>query len=466
MECPPVLLDFLRQVGGPRMAERYVQRMTDGAWGNWRALSPQERKDRGVIRRPFWNMTSHTLDRATALLPNLLRERLDEFGIDFQILYPSVGIPFISGTIDAELRQAMCRALNLMYAEIFRGHESRITPAATIPTHTPEEALAEMEFAFGTLGLKTAMIAGTVQRPLKAVAQVAPDMAPYAYWIDPLALDSEYDYDPVWRRFVEFGVSPATHNNGTSWGARRSSSNYVYNHIGHFAAAAEAFAKALVLGGVTRRFPTLRFGLLEGGCGWAANLYNDLCEHFEKRNVDALRRNLNPGLVDRTALRGYFEKYGDARFRAVADAVEKGWDSAIQSPGGDEPEPSDDFAASGIRKVRDIARVFTENFYFGCEADDRMTAVAFDSRINHRGIKLKAMLGSDIGHWDVTEMNGMLVEAHELVDSGLLSPDDFRAFAFGNAAELHASMNPRFFAGTVVEDAVRKASIGADAIPA
>ena len=45
---------------------------------------------------------------------------------------------------------------------------------------------------------------------------------------------------------------------------------------------------------------------------------------MRERNVDALRRNLNPGLVDRAALRGYFEKYGDARFRAV----EKGWDSA------------------------------------------------------------------------------------------------------------------------------------------
>ena len=160
-------------------------------------------------------------------------------------------------------------------------------------------------------------------------------------------------------------------------------------------------------------------------------------------------------------MRAYFEKYGDTRFRAVAAEIEKGWDSAIQSPVGDEPEPGDDFAAAGIRKVRDIAHVFSKNLYFGCEADDRMTAVAFDPRINHRGIQLKAMLGSDIGHWDVTDMAAMLVEAYELVEDGLLTADNFRAFSFGNVVELHASMNPRFFAGTVVEDAVNRAGLGA-----
>jgi hypothetical protein len=287
-----------------------------------------------------------------------------------------------------------------------------------------------------------------------------PEFAAHAYWVDPLALDSEYDYDPVWRRFVELGVSPATHNNGTGWGTRRSTSNYVYNHVGHFAAAAEGFCKALLLGGVTRRFPTLKFGLLEGGVGWAANLYNDLCEHFEKRNVDALRRNLNPFAVDHRAVRDLVEQYGSSRFRAHAVEIEQGWDSALQSPLGHEPEPGDDFGAAGIGDGRDIARAFSENFFVGCEADDRMTAVAFDARVNHHGIKLNAMLGSDIGHWDVTDMSRVMAEAYELVEDGLLASDDFRAFVFGNVARLHAGMNPDFFKGTIVEAAVDDAGFG------
>ncbi|MBL8385232.1 MAG: amidohydrolase family protein [Burkholderiales bacterium] len=455
VECPPVLMDFLKQAGGADLAARYEAIMRSGAWGTWSELTPEQRRERGIIRRPFWVMPAHTGDRATALLPGLMRSRLDEFGIDFQVIYPSVGIPFISGAIDADMRRGMCRALNLMYAEIFRDHAARITPAATIPMHTPAEAIEELDFAVGTLGLKAAMIAGSVQRPLPAVATLAPELGAQAFWIDPLAIDSAYDYDPVWQRFVDLQVAPATHNNAMGWGTRRSSTNFVYNHVGHFAAAGEAFAKALFLGGVTCRFPRLKVAFLEGGAGWAANLYNDLCEHWEKRNLQALRANLAPNLVDRAELRRMFEAHGDARFRAVAARIEHGWDHTLVSPEGDEAEPTDEFAACGIRDGRDLHDRFVPNFYFGCEADDRMTAVAFNRRINHHGARLKAVFGSDVGHFDVTDMSGVLAEAYELVEDGLLDADDFAHFTFRHAAELHGGSNPRFFDGTAVADAVR-----------
>ena len=69
------------------------------------------------------------------------------------------------------------------------------------------------------------------------------------------------------------------------------------------------------------------------------------------------------------------------------------------------------------------------------------------------------MVGSDIGHWDVPDITTVLAEAYELVDDGLMGEDDFRDFTFGNAAKLHGSMNPNFFQGTVVEDAVRSGKI-------
>ncbi len=455
VECPPVLMDFLKQAGGAKLATRYEETMRRGAWGTWRDLSPAERRERGIMRPPFWAMPAHTHDRATALLPALMRSRLDEFGIDFQIIYPTIGIPFISGAIDEEMRRGMCRALNLMYADIFRDHGSRITPAATIPMHTPAEAIEELDFAVGTLGLKAAMIAGSVQRPLAAVARAMPELGAQAFWIDPLAIDSAYDYDPLWRRFVELKVAPATHNNSMGWGTRRSSTNFVYNHIGHFAAAGEAFAKALFLGGVTQRFPTFKVAFLEGGAGWAASLYNDLCEHWEKRNLAALHKNLAPSLVDRAELRRLFEQHGDARFRARAAEIERGWDNTLVSAEGDEAVPTDEFAACGISTSRDICERFVPNFYFGCEADDRMTAVAFNRRLNHHDAKLKAMFGSDVGHFDVTDMSGVLAEAYELVEHELLSTEDFRDFTFAHVAELHGVTNPQFFDGTVVAEAVR-----------
>ena len=79
---------------------------------------------------------------------------------------------------------------------------------------------------------------------------------------------------------------------------RNSPNNYVYNHLGMFAGGAEFFCRSLFMGGVTRRFPELNFGLLEGGVAWAVTLLNDIVEHFEKRNPAASAENLDPATLD------------------------------------------------------------------------------------------------------------------------------------------------------------------------
>ncbi len=67
------------------------------------------------------------------------------------------------------------------------------------------------------------------------------------------------------------------------------------------------------------------------------------------------------------------------------------------------------------------------------------------------------MIGSDISHWDVPDMTGPVAEAHELLEHGRITEQDFREFTFLNPAGLHAGMNPDFFRGTVVEEAVNLA---------
>ena len=109
---------------------------------------------------------------------------------------------------------------------------------------------------------------------------------------------------------------------------------------------------------------------------------------------------------------------------------------------------------AGQNVAEDIRDVFVRNFHFGCEADDPANAGAFDSRHNPLGARLPAIFSSDIGHWDVLEMRGVLHEAWELVEDGLLTRDDFRDFTFGNAARMWAGANPRFFEGTSVDSAV------------
>lgn len=453
VEIMPVFIDYLRQVGGPTLAERFARlQRANSPYGDaegWFSLAPKERQKRRLMRPPSWLVnTASARERATTMLPRLVRERLDEFGIDFAVMYTSVGIP-ISSSDDEELRLGGCRALNLMYADLFDEHRDRLTPSAVIPIHTPAEAIAEIEFAVRERGFKTVTIPGCVRRPIEGADD------PRAVWIDPLAVDL-YDYDPVWETCLKLGVAPATHHSGMGlgWGARSTSTNFMYNHIGHFAAGADAACKALFMGGVTRRFPDLRIAFLEGGAGWAVALLNDLAEHWEKRNVGALRRTTDPALLDRAALSGYFRRYGSD---LVGSGDPDACDSVFASPPGVESaEDVDDWAAAVIDTKDDIAARFLPNFFIGCEADDRMNGAAFDPQLNPFGAKLNAFLGSDIGHWDVPDPTVVLGEAWALVEDGLLAPDDFRAFAFENVARLHTEMNPRFFEGTAVEDAVAK----------
>ena len=61
-----------------------------------------------------------------------------------------------------------------------------------------------------------------------------------------------------------------------------------------------------------------------------------------------------------------------------------------------------------------------EPFYFGCEADDRMNAVAF-GKVNPFGARINAIFSSDVGHFDVPDMRMVLPEAYELVEDGLIT---------------------------------------------
>ena len=120
----------------------------------------------------------------------------------------------------------------------------------------------------------------------------------------------------------------------------------------------------------------------------------------------------------------------------------------------EDPATLDEWAQSGITSVADIVGIFTERCFFGCEADDPMNAMAFDTRINPQGAQLRAMFASDIGHWDVPDFTGVLPEAWELVEDDLVDRDQFRDFMFANVARLFTGTNPEFFAGTVVADQV------------
>jgi predicted TIM-barrel fold metal-dependent hydrolase len=444
LEYLPAVRDHLRELAGAELAERLDE--VFAAWRLARALPPERQRSLGLFRMTWWGFpTEQTLDRATAMFPRLLHERLDELGIDFAFVYPTFGLTALS-LDEPELRQAFAAAFNAYYAEAYAGLGDRLCHAALVPMHTPEEALGALEHASG-LGLRAYVFAGHALRPLPGAENVRG-----ARWLDLFDAESPYDYDTVWSRCAALGVAPTFHSSAMGWGSRRSLTSYVANHIGNFAAAGEATCRALVLHGVPMRFPTLRFAFLEGGVLWGANLREDLIGHLEKRGPAGLAH-LDPRALDHAEMRALFERYAHKRFVPHADELER--TLAVLSDPGEDPAGRDEFARSQLATAADVCAVF-DRFHFGCEADDPFVASSLAAGRSRTGARLRPMLGSDIGHWDVPDVTRVLPEAYERVESGELAPKDFRAFVFDNPVALFAGGSPDFFEGTRVADAARR----------
>ena len=449
IEYMPVMREQFRRIGGEAAVEALdtaTSRVPSAL-----KMSVSERARKRVGMEAFWSSPSeNVLDRATAMFPRLMYERLDDLGIDFSVVYPTAGLSF-HRMQDDRLRRAICRAYNVYTAEQFRGLSDRIIPAAIIPMYTPEEALEELEFVVKQLGYKVVMVGGMMRRRVPALEAEQPEASKFVEWYDVVGLDSPYDYDPVWAKCVELKVAPSFHNGARSILLRNSPSNFCYNHIGHFASAGHAVAKAMFFGGVTRRFPQLNFAFLEGGVGWACMLYADLIGHWEKRNRQAIE-STNPSKLDRARLLDYARKYASG---TMAEAVGRGegleGDSHSTLTGG--LQDLDDYFRCEIKTKSDIKELFVPRFYFGCEADDPSNAWAFNRKANPMGARLNAIFSSDVGHFDVPDMTEVVPEAYELVEDGLMDDSDFRDFMFGNAVRFWGEVDPDFFKGTVVEKA-------------
>jgi predicted TIM-barrel fold metal-dependent hydrolase len=459
-EFEPIALDYLKETAGAKAVERWTSRVRALGEGDFAKMSVEQRLDRRASQPAWWGMpVKNTLDVATSFIPRLMHDRLEQMGLDFAILYPTHCQLFAPYLGDEELRRAGCHAFNRYAVETWAEYADRVTPIGAVPMHTPEEAIAELEHC-KAIGIKAVALGSLMRRSIPEAERMGVSRR-HACWLDVLGIDSLYDYDPVWRKCEELGYAVTFHSAASNFGLRNSISNFVYNHIGHFGEAGNAVAKALVIGGVTYRFPRLRFAFLEGGVAWGCGLLADLVSHWEKRSGKAIRE-LDPSQLDRARLADLFRQYGGERmterFAEFDQLMLKG------GMGHAAPDQLDDFAAAHIGRKADLRDRFVPNFFFGCESDDPTVTYAF-SPANPFRAKLGAVLSSDISHFDVPDMTQVLEEAWELVAEKGMSEEDFSAFTFGNAVNLWTGLNPRFFDGTAVEKAVRQKVETASAMP-
>src|SRR5215813_9601128 len=148
VEFDPVFSERMRKVGGDKAGDGFLAAMKTTQ--DSLSLTVAERKRRRVAQPGFWTrQAENTLDRATAMMPRLLYDRLDEIGTDFAIIYPTAGlrVPRIG---DDVTRRAVVRGTR--------------RPAVIIPMHSPGEAIEELEFVTKQLGSKVGMFGSGMSR--------------------------------------------------------------------------------------------------------------------------------------------------------------------------------------------------------------------------------------------------------------------------------------------------------------
>src|SRR5438552_4857530 len=298
-EFMPGVLPYLRDTLGQPRFDSFIESgsaLTNSYRGGETARRARTRAPQGA----WWAAPArNTLDRTTAQNPRLLYERLDELGMDYVILYPTLAMG-TCGVEDDEMRHGLIRGYNTFFADVYGSYRDRLTVSGLIPMQTPDEALAELDFC-AQAGLKVISIPHGVVRPIPE--PVLEGTSPYLWpgqrhWCDTFGLDSEYDYDPVWRRCEQLGFAVTAHGGmALPVGPYTSITSFTYNHLGSFMWMMYPLVKSIFLGGVTARFPRVPFAFLECGVAWACTLLHDLVEHWEKRSREGIEWT-NPANLD------------------------------------------------------------------------------------------------------------------------------------------------------------------------
>ena len=184
---------------------------------------------------------------------------MDLEGIDVAVLFGGALSSAAIGLVEnPALALATCRAYNDWLAEYCGAAPDRLKGVAAVPFQDPEAGARELRRAVRELGL------------------VAVRVPTWPDGRDPGARP----FDPIYAAAEELGVPACVHLlSARTIGADRFD-NFFLKHVFYGADVFMAFA-GMLAGGVLERFPGLRIGVFEAGCGWIPYLMERLHEHWE-----------------------------------------------------------------------------------------------------------------------------------------------------------------------------------------
>ncbi|MGE0384500.1 MAG: amidohydrolase family protein [Gammaproteobacteria bacterium] len=188
----------------------------------------------------------------------------DAEGIDAAVLFPTHGMDFTNTVTDPDLARVAAEAVNRWAADFCSAAPDELYAVVCVTTTDPQAGADELRRCVREYGSKAGFVRSTPTADGR--------------WLDHPSMT------PIWQAAVELDVPITVHNNTTPlarWAGQDRASSFLLAHsVAHPFEAMLAFG-ALLQGRVFERFPTLRIGFMESGCGWAPFWMERLHEHAE-----------------------------------------------------------------------------------------------------------------------------------------------------------------------------------------
>ncbi|MBD2578627.1 amidohydrolase family protein [Oscillatoria sp. FACHB-1406] len=188
---------------------------------------------------------------------------MQEMGIDVSFIYPTLGLAIQS--VDAlapSVAGAFTRAYNNWLQDFCSYDPRRLKGIAIVNRHAPEEMVAELH-RIAKLGWKAVCL-----RPNPVKGRLLSDPVYEGFWQECEDLG------------IAVGIHEGTHSRLPSAGADRFNTRFALRSCSHPMEQMMALL-ALIEGGVLERYPRLKVGFLESGCGWLPYWLWRLDEEYE-----------------------------------------------------------------------------------------------------------------------------------------------------------------------------------------
>jgi predicted TIM-barrel fold metal-dependent hydrolase len=208
-------------------------------------------------------------------------EQMDQQGIDIQVIYGTFNLT-LSCLVDQDLAIALCRAYNdYIHADCQR-YGDRLKPVGVLPLQDVDTAIAEMQRCVQDLDMIGVAVAPHLPIPHPKAPAAFPDIRTCKALSHP-------DFHPLLQAAVELDVALGIHGNVGSQlvgGLADHTETFVLTHLFVLRNQQQLAMARMIFDGAFEKFPTLRVGFLEGGCGWIPDFAYACHEHWEKRIRD------------------------------------------------------------------------------------------------------------------------------------------------------------------------------------